>query len=179
MSMEQAIEAAIRQQLDGIAITEHDYQWQEKELQPYQQRYGKYIRIFTGVEVSCLEGHFLVYGLPDLKEVYSGMPAKELIRIAHQQQAVVVVAHPYRYHREAGDYCYQLDIDGVEIDSSNTGKKAAQLALRLAEKKKVFPQISSDAHAPEVIGKYTTPFPDDMESIHDLVEFIRSRGWEK
>ena len=58
--------------LDGVVITEHDYQWKADELAELAARAAP-LRVFSGVEVSAMEGHFLVYGLPSLEDVFPGI----------------------------------------------------------------------------------------------------------
>src|SRR5271165_2341377 len=58
--------------LDGIVITEHDYQWQADELAELAAR-APSLRVFSGAEISAREGHFLVYGLPSLEETPPGI----------------------------------------------------------------------------------------------------------
>jgi len=122
--------------------------------------------------VSCREGHFLVFGLRNSSGIYTEMPVEELIRLAHDSSAAILAAHPYRYSKEMGDYCYQLDIDGVEIDSINTSKHARVLAEELAERKKIFRLIASDAHSTDIVGRYFTSFPDSVHTIGDIASFI-------
>jgi len=64
--------------LDGVVITEHDYQWEADELAELAARAAP-LRVFSGVELSTLEGHFLVYGLPSLEDVFPGIELAELL----------------------------------------------------------------------------------------------------
>src|SRR5258707_5682699 len=59
------IERARAVGLDGVVITEHDYQWQPDELADLSAR-ADGLKVFSRAELSAREGHFLVYGLPDL-----------------------------------------------------------------------------------------------------------------
>ncbi|MGE3820949.1 MAG: PHP domain-containing protein, partial [Isosphaeraceae bacterium] len=65
--------------LDGIVITEHDYQWEREELAELSAS-AEGLTILSGAEVSAREGHFLVYGLPDLEETPPGIPLRDLLR---------------------------------------------------------------------------------------------------
>src|SRR4051812_29255222 len=58
--------------LDGVVITDHDFQWPADELAALAARADD-LRVFSGAEVSAREGHFLVYGLPDLAEAPPGV----------------------------------------------------------------------------------------------------------
>ena len=66
------VERAAEIGLDGVVITEHDYQWDAGELGELAARAAP-LRVFSGAEVSAREGHFLVYGLPALDEVPPGV----------------------------------------------------------------------------------------------------------
>lgn len=175
MTAEVAINSAHRANLDGIVLTEHDYIWPQWEADLLRtQNAGRLPRLFFASEVNCVEGHFLVFGLSNLEGIYFAMPARELIALAHKKGAAVVAAHPYRYDNEQGDLCYDLDIDGVEVDSSNTYETSGRLANRLAEAKGIFKMVSSDAHAANVIGQYYTEFPMEVETVTDLADYILS-----
>lgn len=174
MTAEEAVEAAIGAGMDGLVLTEHDCLWTQGEVETLQNTFKHRIIILAGMEASCREGHFLVFGLKDRRDIFIDMPAAALIDIAHQRGAAVVVAHPYRFSRDDGNHCYSLDIDGVEVDSNNTKGEAQGLAERLAQQKKLFRLVSSDAHAVSVMGKYLTSFPDSIKTIEDLAAFIRN-----
>ena len=60
--------------LDGLVITEHDYQWEAGRAGRAGGAGGP-LRVFSGAEISAREGHFLVYGLPSLDEVPPGISA--------------------------------------------------------------------------------------------------------
>src|SRR5258708_9364941 len=64
--------------LDGVVITEHDYQWESEELAELAARAAPLL-VFSGAEISAREGHFLVYGLPTLKLVLACITMVELI----------------------------------------------------------------------------------------------------
>ncbi len=172
MSPEDAVDAAVKAGMDGIVITEHDYLWRADEIEELGDCTEGKLKLFSSIEVACREGHFLVFGLKNMTGIYFEMPVEELIQLAHRSSAAIIAAHPYRYNRDMGDYCYELDIDGVEIDSNNTGEHSRALAEELAEKKKIFKLVASDAHSTDVVGKYFTSFPDSVHTIEDLASFV-------
>ncbi|KJU84805.1 phosphoesterase [Candidatus Magnetobacterium bavaricum] len=86
----------------------------------------------------------------------------------------MVVAHPFRFSLDYGRYCYKLDIDGVEVHSSNTTPSAQQMARKLADHKQLFQLTASDGHSVSSIGQYHTLFPNSIETIEDLAAFIIS-----
>src|SRR5262249_40645220 len=75
--------------LDGLVITEHDYQWGSEELSELSAGAAP-LRVFSGAEVSAHQGHFLVYGLPSLDEVPPGIELADLLRIIRRHGAAIV-----------------------------------------------------------------------------------------
>src|SRR5262249_19471042 len=92
------IERARQVGLDGVVITEHHSRWEPGELADLASRAAP-LRVFSGAEVSALEGHFLVYGLPSLDEVYPGIELAELLPIVRHHEAAIVAAHPFRWEQ--------------------------------------------------------------------------------
>ena len=90
------IERAREIGLDGVVITEHDYQWEAGELADLAARAAP-LRVFSGAEISAREGHFLVYGLPSLDDVPAGRRAGRPARHRRRHQAAIVAAHPFRW----------------------------------------------------------------------------------
>src|SRR5262249_52759247 len=80
------IERAREVGVDGVVITEHDVQWDREELADLAARAGG-LRVFSGAEVSALEGHFLVYGLPDISEAPPGVALRDLLRVVRGHDA--------------------------------------------------------------------------------------------
>lgn len=175
MTPEEMARAAEKAGLDGVVITEHDTLWRTDELAALQ-RDAAGLKVFAGMEVSCREGHFLAIGIESTEGIYYDMPASKLIELAHGRGAAIIAAHPYRYDPAEGDLCYGLDIDGVEVDSSNTGPEASALAKRLARAKGVPEITSSDSHSVETLGRYFTEFPDDASNAKDVARSVL--GWK-
>ncbi|MBF0568657.1 MAG: PHP domain-containing protein [Nitrospirae bacterium] len=175
----EAIEAAINAGMDVLVFTDHDTIWLGQEIDELQQWAGGQLRLLAGIEVSCLEGHFLVYGLDKVDGLRYNMPVKELIGIARRREAAVIAAHPFRFSMECGNNCYQLDIDAVEVDSSNTSQTAQALAVKLATQRNLPRIYASDAHCPRDVGSYHTLLSGPIDTIADLVREIKNakRGY--
>src|SRR6516165_8751916 len=71
------VQYALRIGLNGLVITEHDYQWESDELAELADRAAP-LRVFSAAEISAREGHFLVYGLPALDDVPPGIALADL-----------------------------------------------------------------------------------------------------
>ena len=90
------IERAREIGLDGLVITEHDYQWEAAELAELADRAAP-LRVFSGAEISAREGHFLVYGLPSLDEVPAGVDARRPARDGQASSSRHRRRHPFRW----------------------------------------------------------------------------------
>src|ERR1700716_4051903 len=75
--------------LDGVVITDHDFQWDPEEVAELAAQV-KGLHVFSGAEVSAREGHFLVYGLPNLDEAPPGVRLADLLKVVKRHGAAIV-----------------------------------------------------------------------------------------
>jgi predicted metal-dependent phosphoesterase TrpH len=168
------IEAARAAGLDGVVITEHDEQWRPDELAELAARAGGLV-VLSGVEVSAREGHFLVYGLPDLQGVEAGIALRDLLDVADRRGAVVVAAHPFRWGQDFGEIAAEFGtrLAGVELVSNNVTPETRVLTERLSVHRRLATTGSSDGHQPEVVGCYFTEFPGAIRTTADFVAALK------
>jgi predicted metal-dependent phosphoesterase TrpH len=163
--------------LDGVVITEHDYQWRPDELADLRRQAGGLV-VLAGVEVSAMEGHFLVYGLPDLSELSPGIDLESLLVVVRRHEAAIVAAHPFRweqdFNRILADHgpCF----DAVELVSNNVTPATRRLTARAASEHRLATTGSSDGHEPGVVGCYFTELPGEVRTIADFVAGLRARA---
>lgn len=172
------LERASEVGLDGVVITEHDYQWEQEELAElasYGAKHG--VKVFSGAEVSAREGHFLVYGLPNLDDAPAGVTLKELIAVVRRHDAAIVAAHPFRWDQDFDAIVsdHGPAFDALELVSNNITIATRTLTDRLLSKHKMGATGSSDGHEILVVGCYYTWFPRPIESLADFVGAIRAR----
>jgi predicted metal-dependent phosphoesterase TrpH len=171
------IERAREVGLDGLVITEHDYQWEEGELSELARRAAP-LRVFSGAEVSAREGHFLVYGLPTLDDAPPGIRLAELLRLVRDHDAAIVAAHPFRWDQPfdvivAG---HGPKFDAIELVSKNVSPETRARAEVLLRRHPMGATGSSDAHEVETLGCYFTEFDRPIETIGDFVAALRARA---
>ena len=172
------LDQARRAGLDGVVITEHDYQWEPDELAALAARGAELnLRVFSGAEVSAREGHFLVYGLPDLTEVPAGIRLKDLLRVVKGRGAAVVAAHPFRWDQDfdAIVAVHGPAFDALELVSNNVSPDTRRKTERLLSRHPMGSTGSSDAHSPEVVGCYFTEFPGEITTLADFVSALHAR----
>ncbi len=168
------IERACAVGLDGVVITEHDFQWPADELAELAAR-AKGLRVFTGAEVSAREGHFLVYGLPDLDEVTPGVALADLLQFVRRHEAAIVAAHPFRWDQPFENLiaAHGPVFDALELVSNNVTPENRRKTAQVLERYPMGATGSSDGHDAEVIGCYYTEFSGEIATLADFVTALR------
>jgi len=172
---DELIAHALRIGLDGVVITEHDYQWEDDELSELAARAAP-LRVFSGVEVSAQEGHFLVYGLPSLDEVFAGITLAELVLIVRRHEAAIVAAHPFRWEQPFHQIvaAHGPVFDALEMVSNNVTRETRALAESVLRTHPMGATGSSDAHEIATLGCYFTEFDRPINSLADFVAALRA-----
>jgi len=170
------VECAREIGLDGLVITEHDYQWDDDELAELAEQAAP-LRVFSGAEISAREGHFLVYGLPSLDDVPPGVTLAELLDAVRRHQAAIVAAHPFRWDQpfDAIVALHGPAFDALELVSNNVSSETRSKTAVLLRKHPMGSTGSSDAHDLDVVGCYFTEFDCPIESLAGFVAAIRGR----
>jgi predicted metal-dependent phosphoesterase TrpH len=170
------IERAREIGLDGVVITEHDYQWETDELLELADRAAP-LRVFSGAEISAREGHFLVYGLPSLDKVPAGVALAELLEQVRRHQAAIVAAHPFRWDQpfDAIVAVHGPVFDALELVSNNVSAETRAKTEALLRKHPMGSTGSSDAHEINTIGCYFTEFNSSIDSMSEFVAALRNR----
>lgn len=161
--------------LDGVVITEHDYQWQAGELADLAARAAP-LRVFSGAEVSAREGHFLVYGLPSLDDVPAGVTLADLLQTVRRHQAAIVAAHPFRWDQPFDSIVAEHGpvFDALELVSNNVSPETRAKTEALLRKHPMGASGSSDAHEIDVVGCYFTEFDCPIDSLAAFVTALRN-----
>ncbi len=160
--------------LDAVVITEHDYLWQADELAELNAR-SEGLVVLSGAEISALEGHFLVYGLPDLAEVPPGVALGELLRVVRRHGAAIVAAHPFRWEQDFPALVAQHGpvFDGVELVSNNVTPETRRQTEAMLRVTPMPATGSSDGHVPAAVGCYFTELPGPIRTMPDFVAALR------
>ncbi len=177
--------------LDAVVLTEHFRQWGPRELSDLRGRHPG-LRIFSGVEVSLLEGYdvvcvgecpsVFVNGAPDLESL---LEAVELVR----DQVFLFVAHPFRYVNEVDRNLRRIlgVVDGVEMNSINLLRRSSrreagrylpwnwELYEKIQREYGLVPLYNTDCHAPQAVGTLATELetpvlPEDEAELAALLK---------
>ena len=175
---EEAIAAARGRALDGIALTEHSYIWSPEEVIQLKALAGcESFPVLAGCEISTESdgrqtGDLLVFGLSKIPQ--GPCSIDEICRIAHQQDGIVIAAHPYAEVGGIGDEIRSAMIDGIEV--ANYRYRNTEDTRRLesiCSEMDLAAIASSDAHAVDEIGQFCVGFGEMVHTEQELVNAIR------
>lgn len=176
MSPYEAVLTAIEKELGVIAITDHNSFQGGILAQEYARKYGHEIIVVVGNEVRTPHGDVLVYcssrNVPNLPNT---LP--ELIDKAHEENCLVVPAHPFDTLRLGiGDLVYELKgWDAIEVFNATASRGANKKAEEAARILGLPGLASSDAHIPEYIGVAYALIEVDEYSVEAVLEAIREK----
>lgn len=175
---EDLLERAREVGLDGVVITEHDHQWDRAELAELAAL-APDLKVFSGAEISAREGHFLVFGLPDLDETPPGIRLSELLETVRAHKAAIVAAHPFRWDQDfdAIVETHGPVFDALELVSNNVSPETRSRTLRLLDRHPMGATGSSDGHELNAVGCYFTEFSQPIVSMRDFVLALRARAF--
>ncbi|MEA2075250.1 MAG: PHP domain-containing protein [Euryarchaeota archaeon] len=169
-SIEEIIESAIAEKLDGIAICDHDTMDGSSAARKYVADNELDLIIIPGIELSTSEGHLIVLGVEE--GIERGLSPEETIRIAKQREkekekngtVVIIAPHPFHPFRHSiGKFCMHPYIDAIEIYNSRyfTGV-ANEMARRTAARNNITAVTGSDAHSAACVGLATVEVEVDV-----------------
>jgi predicted metal-dependent phosphoesterase TrpH len=163
--------------LDGVVITEHDFQWPAEELAELAARADD-LCVLSGAEISAREGHFLVFGLPDLEETPPGIALSDLLQVVRRHQAAIVAAHPFRWDQDFAAIVAEHGpvFDALELVSNNVTPQNRWRTADLLQTHPMGRTGSSDGHELEAIGCYYTEFSGTIATMADFVAALRRQS---
>lgn len=152
ISPEEIVALAPMRRLDGIVITEHDWQWSAKEIKELQEM-AEGVKLYTGVEASLKEGHFLVIGLEYQGSFDTDITLGELSARAREENAALIWAHPGRFGGKTVESGY---IDAMEVMSFNIKERQIPIIEENQRVLRIPGLAASDSHRPISLGTYAT-----------------------
>jgi len=176
---------ARRRGLTGVHISEHDRLWDRHTLEQYRDENADLL-VVNGMEVSTDMGHILAVGL---REYVGGIRrAETLRRVADEQGAFLIVAHPFRhyfdpvYFRRQGKEPFALTpeqaaklpvfqlVDAIEVLNGANTPRENLFALRVAKVLGKPGTGGSDAHSTQGIGIYCAVLERNVASQDEFLE---------
>lgn len=170
------IETAVQRGLDGLVITEHEYQWEDEEvLALVKESSHPGFMLFAGFECSSSQGDILIYGLrsEDVNAFAPGEDPQAMLAQAQRMGGVCIAAHPTRAEIPFDERILEMPFDGIETQSVNLASHEQRLAKKLAENLGIPGTSASDAHRLEDVGAYSMEFDVPIQCMSDLLNSIK------
>jgi len=164
------IKQAIKMNLTGIAITDHD---------TTKFHHGNYkhesLIILPGVEVSTKSGHIIALGVRDMIE--KRMAVEETIEKILDMNGLPIAAHPFDFTRKGiGKKIYkQKNIVVETLNGSSPVDYFNKKARKWATQNNLPVTGGSDAHRIQDIGIAYTVFEEEVTNLDEVIEQIRKR----
>jgi predicted metal-dependent phosphoesterase TrpH len=180
MSPARLIEAAYRQGLTLIAVTDHDHVEGARRVEELLSKQSCPMQMITGVEVSTRQGHliglFVKHAPKPMRSV------EESIDAIKQQGGLVIVPHPLgrlvpslSRRRIDSLLASGYAIDGIETYNPSPANAAQRAVVRAANEEWGLAGIgASDAHFWQHVGAGYTRFPG--QTAQDLRQAIVERN---
>ena len=175
--------------LTAVHISEHDRLWDRFALEEFRQEHSDLL-VCNGMEVSTDLGHILALGL---REYVGGIRHAEMLRkVADEQGAFLVVAHPFRhyfdpvYFRRQGKEPFTLTpeeaarlpvfqvVHAIEVLNGANTVRENLYALRVAKALGKPATGGSDAHSTQGIGIYCTVLEREAASQEELLSELHA-----
>ncbi len=171
LTVDQLLEAAKAQELDGVCITDHNTMAIGRHIQEGMQENG--LCLVFGMEYETKQGDFLIFG--PFEEIDANFSAPELLDHVAQAGGVAVAAHPFRSGRSvdqtilAGGHCPIVEgINGRNCDEDN------QRAMILEEQYGSLLVGGSDAHSLSEVGLVSTVFDTRITNRAEFISALKS-----
>ncbi len=193
LNAEEIVEAAKNAGVDGIILTNHyssddceDFPSSQDYIEHYIKEYYSAkahgermgLKVFFGIEVTVNFAdriHMLIYGVKEdfLREnpcIYD-LSQKELYETVHKYGGILVEGHPFRHNCPILDTNY---LDALEINCHPLYKDTHYDVLFDAAKKAgIMLTCGSDYHGDTYRAECGTYFPDTVEAVQDIAEYIK------
>jgi predicted metal-dependent phosphoesterase TrpH len=158
------VRRAIRLGIDVLAVTDHDTWQGAVDALGVVASTGVRLRIVIASEVSTDQGDVIGLFLRDDVRVRS---APEFCDRVHAQGGLVLLPHPYKWHRL--DEVLLSRVDLVEVHNSRTPRPDNARAAALALERRLPALVGPDAHRTGELGlarnEFEGPLPADEAAI--------------
>lgn len=168
--------------LDGICLTEHDWFWDQSEIDDLSRRYD--FLVLPGVEINTDDGHVLAFGLDHYS--FGIFHPEVLKRVIDDAGGAMILAHPYR-RRFYADQDIQIAVekhyhtaifemvDAIEVINGKASPKQNRFSQELIHRRLNLRGVGgSDAHFAADIGSSATIFENTIKTLNDLVTELKA-----
>ncbi len=184
VSEDDLIKEAKKIGLDGICLTDHNYEWTRDKIEDLSQKHG--FLVLNGNEITTDQGHILVFGLNKPLKKKGIIKLEDLREKVTQSGGFMIVSHPFRGFltfgvgklglsvEKAVDRKIFKYVDALEIMNGKVTKDENNFAKKVADKLNISVTGGSDAHSKEEVGLHATRFNGIIKEEKDLLEILRN-----
>jgi predicted metal-dependent phosphoesterase TrpH len=156
-SPESLVRAALRLGIDVLAVTDHDTWQGAVDVLGVVAKTGAKLRVVIASEVSTDQGDVIGLFLRDDVRV---RPASEFCDRVHAQGGLVLLPHPYKWHRLDDKLLSRVDL--VEVHNSRTPRPDNARAAALASERRLPALVGPDAHRTGELGLAINEFDGEL-----------------
>ena len=172
--------------LDGIAVTEHDWFWDPRELEALGRKHG--LLVLPGVEINTDDGHMLVFGIHQY--IFGMHRARFLKDVVDKAGGAMVIAHPYRrrfdpkIHTADGHRDHAVEracatealgfAHAIEVNNGRGSEAENAFSAEVGQRLGLPGVANSDAHKLADVGRRATEFSGGIRTVDDLVRELKA-----
>lgn len=152
-TVENVIQAALRAQLDGFVVTDHDRIDAAHRAVARAETVG--LIGIPGVEVSTADGHLLAIGVE--RQPAPGRSLATTVEAIRDDGGLAVIPHPFQWTRHGVRPTGVEDCDGIEVFNAHSLTGVRNRQAKWFADAHDYPQFGgSDAHRASVVGRGVT-----------------------
>jgi predicted metal-dependent phosphoesterase TrpH len=181
-TVEEIIGEAKRIGLNGICLTDHNYQWSPKDIKAIRERH--HFPVLRGNEITTVQGDMVVFGLDE--DIQGIITLNELAEKVAFVDGFMIAAHPFRGFLTVSGDSLGLDVakaaarpmfhlvDGIETLNSKVNENENRFCGQVAEALEMPVSGGSDAHLAEEVGVYATRFSKIIHNEDELITALKA-----
>lgn len=181
-SVDDIISEAKRIGLDGICLTDHNYQWHSEEIEALRDKHQ--FLVLRGNEITTVQGDMVVFGLDE--DIQGIIALKDLAEKVAAVDGFMIAAHPFRgflavsgdklglgVDKAAARPMFKL-VNGIETLNSKVTIDENRFCGQVAQTLGLPVTGGSDAHIVEEVGFYATRFSKKIHNEAELISALRA-----
>ncbi|MFA5771881.1 MAG: PHP domain-containing protein [Thermoplasmata archaeon] len=172
VSVEDAIETAVKSGLNGIAITDHNEIAGALRGLEIAKNIENFVLI-PGMEISTENGHLIALNVRE--KIQPSLSPKKTVDKIKELGGFVICPHPFRPFSGLGSSIVRVtEFDAIETYNARSSIISNKRALWLADKLKLGKSAGSDAHFKEEIGSAYIEIQGNNYNIDFVLDKIKN-----
>lgn len=171
LTLEEIVENAAAQGLDGVCITDHDTMDVRHRIAEGRQANG--LCVIFGMEYATSDGDFLLFG--PFEALQPGMGARELLALVESKGGVAIAAHPFRPGRSVSEFAVSEGLCSVvERVNGRNKPEANDRTLEWFDRYQLSASGGSDAHTLEELGRTPSRILAPVDGRDDFIKALKA-----